>query len=166
MYVHMCTVDVSISYCQMHSSQQLPLDPTHPSCWDLGIWAPKSITLLRFLVPYILLIHSNTHPPTFLPQYAPPTFSFASTNSWLGLPYTPVPCAFTTPADLVPRDPEAPPWRCSRWGWMGPWATWSSTRSGGWCPCLVEVLEFGDPSGSFQRKTLWFYDLKLSFLIL
>jgi len=25
-----------------------------------------------------------------------------------------------------------PPWKCSRPGWMGLWATWSSGR----CPCL------------------------------
>jgi len=28
------------------------------------------------------------------------------------------------------------PWRCSRLGWMGPWAAWSSIKSGGWWPCL------------------------------
>jgi len=31
-----------------------------------------------------------------------------------------------------PRDAaDAPPWKCSRPGWMGLWATWSSGR----CPC-------------------------------
>ena len=28
------------------------------------------------------------------------------------------------------------PWRCSRPSWMGPWATLSSTKSGGFWPCL------------------------------
>ena len=27
-------------------------------------------------------------------------------------------------------------WRCSRPGWMGPWAAWSSIKCGGWRPCL------------------------------
>ena len=28
------------------------------------------------------------------------------------------------------------PWRCSRPGWMGPWAAWSTIKCGGWWPCL------------------------------
>ena len=28
------------------------------------------------------------------------------------------------------------PWRCSRPGWMGPWAAWSDIRYGRWLPCL------------------------------
>jgi len=28
------------------------------------------------------------------------------------------------------------PWRCSRPGWMGPWAGWSNIRYGGWWPCM------------------------------
>ena len=28
------------------------------------------------------------------------------------------------------------PWRCSRPGWMGPWAAWSSIKQEGWWPCL------------------------------
>jgi len=28
------------------------------------------------------------------------------------------------------------PWRCSRPGWMEPWAAWSTIRYGGWWPCL------------------------------
>ena len=27
-------------------------------------------------------------------------------------------------------------WRCSKPGWMGPWAAWSSITCGGWWPCL------------------------------
>ena len=42
----------------------------------------------------------------------------------------------------------------SRPGWMGPWATWSDTRSGGWWPCLW--LELDDPWSPFQPKP--FYD--------
>ena len=30
------------------------------------------------------------------------------------------------------------PWRCSRPGWMGPWAAWSSIRYGAWRPCLQQ----------------------------
>jgi len=28
------------------------------------------------------------------------------------------------------------PWRCSRPGWMGPWAAWPSVKCGDWWPCL------------------------------
>ena len=28
--------------------------------------------------------------------------------------------------------------RCSRPGWMGPWAAWSSIRYRGWWPCLQQ----------------------------
>ena len=28
------------------------------------------------------------------------------------------------------------PWRCSRPGWMGPWAAWAGIKHGGWWPCL------------------------------
>jgi len=36
------------------------------------------------------------------------------------------------------------PWKCSRPGWMGPWATWSSKWEG-WWPCLAGELEIHDP---------------------
>jgi len=36
-------------------------------------------------------------------------------------------------------------WRCSRPDWMGPWATWSGTKCGGWWPCLGGGLEIHDP---------------------
>jgi len=49
------------------------------------------------------------------------------------------------------------PGRCSRPGWMGPWAAWSSIRYGGWWPCLQqEGLELDDPWHPFQPKP--FYD--------
>jgi len=32
------------------------------------------------------------------------------------------------------------PHKCSKPGWMGPWATWSRTRSGGWWPCLWQEV--------------------------
>ena len=42
------------------------------------------------------------------------------------------------------------PCRCSRPGWMGSWATWSSTRSGGRWPCLWQggwkLMILGVPS--------------------
>ena len=28
------------------------------------------------------------------------------------------------------------PWRCSRPGWMGPWAAWAGMKCGGWWSCL------------------------------
>ena len=28
------------------------------------------------------------------------------------------------------------PWRCSRPGWMGPWAAWAGITCAGWWPCL------------------------------
>ena len=37
------------------------------------------------------------------------------------------------------------PWRCSRPGWMGPWAAWSSIKWGGWWPCPAGGLEIHDP---------------------
>jgi len=43
------------------------------------------------------------------------------------------------------------PWRCSRPGWMRPWATWSS-KWGGWWPCLAGGLEIHDPWGPFQPR--------------
>ena len=30
------------------------------------------------------------------------------------------------------------PWRCSRPGWMGPWAAWAGIKCGGWWPCMWE----------------------------
>ena len=30
------------------------------------------------------------------------------------------------------------PWRCSRPGWMGPWAAWYGIGHGGWQPCLQQ----------------------------
>jgi len=30
------------------------------------------------------------------------------------------------------------PWRCSRPGWMGPWAAWAGMKWGGWWPCLQQ----------------------------
>jgi len=54
------------------------------------------------------------------------------------------------------------PWRCSRPGWIWPWAAWSSIRYGGWQPALAAGLEIHDPWGPFQPKPfygsmiLWF----------
>jgi len=47
------------------------------------------------------------------------------------------------------------PWRCSRPGWMGPWATWSSSWQpylwhGGWNLLIFEV-----PSNPSHLVTLW-----------
>jgi len=45
------------------------------------------------------------------------------------------------------------PWRCSRPGWMEPWATWSSTRSGAgdW-----SLMILGVPSNPSRSMILWF----------
>jgi len=51
-------------------------------------------------------------------------------------------------------------WRCSSPGWMGPWATWSSTRSGGWWPCLWQggwnLVILGVPSNPSHSVIQWF----------
>ena len=50
------------------------------------------------------------------------------------------------------------PWRCSRPGWMGPWAAWYSIRYGGWWLCTrhggwnLMILEV--PSNSSHSVTL------------
>ena len=45
----------------------------------------------------------------------------------------------------LPREVvDARPWRCSRPGWMGSWATWSS-KWGGWWPCPSGGLEIHGP---------------------
>ena len=52
------------------------------------------------------------------------------------------------------------PWRCSRPGWMGPWAAWSSIRCESWQPCTQQrvwslmILEV--PSNPSHSKILWF----------
>jgi len=55
------------------------------------------------------------------------------------------------------------PWRCSRPGWMEPWAAQSSPRSGGWWPCLWQrgwnLMILGVPSNPSHFLILWFYDL-------
>jgi len=42
------------------------------------------------------------------------------------------------------------PWRCSRPGWMGPWAAWSSIR--GWWPCMQQGVGASWSLGPFQPK--------------
>ena len=55
------------------------------------------------------------------------------------------------------------PWRCSRPGWMGPWAAWFSTECGGWWPCLWQggwsfmILEV--PSNTGHSEILWCYEI-------
>jgi len=51
-------------------------------------------------------------------------------------------------------------WRCSRPGWMGPWAAWPRIKCGGWWPCLWQggwsfmILEV--PSNLGHSVILWF----------
>ena len=51
------------------------------------------------------------------------------------------------------------PWRCSRPGWMGPWAAWSSIKCEGWWPWLQQrdrrlmILEV--PSNPSHSVILW-----------
>ena len=58
---------------------------------------------------------------------------------------------------------DAPPWKHSRPGWMGPWAAWFS----GWQPCPLQGVGTRWSLRSFPTKailrfydsmTLWFYD--------
>ena len=45
------------------------------------------------------------------------------------------------------------PWRCSRPGWMGPWAAWPSIKCGGrWPGMWGGRLELHDPWGLFQPR--------------
>ena len=50
------------------------------------------------------------------------------------------------------------PWKCSRPGWMGPWAAWSSGR----CPCPWQgnwnKMLFKVSSSPNHSKILWFCD--------
>jgi len=57
------------------------------------------------------------------------------------------------------------PWRCSRPGWMGPWAAWSSIKWGGWWPFLwwggwsFMILEA--PSNLGHSVILWITDREI-----
>jgi len=58
------------------------------------------------------------------------------------------------------------PWRCSRPGWMGPWAAWSGIRYGGWRLCLQRgVLELDDHWGPFQPKLFYGFMIRKNSLI-
>ena len=51
------------------------------------------------------------------------------------------------------------PWRCSRPGWMGPWAAWSGIEWGGWWPCLWQggwrFMILDVPSNPGHSVILW-----------
>jgi len=47
------------------------------------------------------------------------------------------------------------PWRCSRPGWLGHWASWFSTRSRGWWPCLWNLMILGVLSNPSHSVILW-----------
>ena len=50
---------------------------------------------------------------------------------------------------------DAPPWKCSRPGWMGLWATWSSGR----CPCPQQGVGTRWSLRFLPTQTiLWFYE--------
>ena len=57
------------------------------------------------------------------------------------------------------------PWRCSRPGWMGPWAAWSSIRYEGWWPCLWQggwsLMILQVPSNPSHSMILRFYESPL-----
>ena len=54
----------------------------------------------------------------------------------------------------VPR-----PWRCSRPGWMGPWAAWAGIKCGGWWPCLWWGVGASWSLRSLSTQAiLWFYN--------
>ena len=52
------------------------------------------------------------------------------------------------------------PWRCSRPGWLGPWAAWAGITCGDWWPCLwwggwsFVILEV--PSNPGHSVVLWY----------
>lgn len=51
--------------------------------------------------------------------------------------------------------PSSYPWKCSRQGWIGPWATWSS----GWYPAHGRGAETRSSLRSPSTQTvLWIYD--------
>ena len=51
------------------------------------------------------------------------------------------------------------PWRCSRPGWMGPWAAWAGMKCGGWWPCLWRGVGASWSLRSLPTQAiLWFYD--------
>jgi len=59
-------------------------------------------------------------------------------------------------------------WRCSRPGWMGPWAAWPSNKCGGWQPCLwrggwsfMILVVHSNPSHSM---IVWLYDCMILIL--
>ena len=61
-----------------------------------------------------------------------------------------------------PERPWMPhPWRCSRPGWMGPWATWSSIRYGGWWPSMQQegwsLMTLEVPSNPSHSMTVLTY---------
>ena len=49
------------------------------------------------------------------------------------------------------------PWRYSRSDWMGSWATWSGTRSRGWCPYVWNLMNLGVPSNPIYPMILWWF---------
>ena len=65
---------------------------------------------------------------------------------------------------------DAPSLGCSRPGWMGPWAAWSSIKCGGWWPCLWQgvwrfmILEV--PSNPGHSVILYLYDTLTSFSLI
>ena len=59
------------------------------------------------------------------------------------------------------------PWRCSRPGWMGAWAAWSSIWYGGWWPCLQQgVGALWSLRSLPTQAILWFYDFRKEWFIL
>jgi len=58
------------------------------------------------------------------------------------------------------------PWRCSRPGWMEPWAAWAGIKWGGWWPCLWQrgwrfvILEV--PSNLGHSVFLWKVSVQVS----
>jgi len=46
------------------------------------------------------------------------------------------------------------PWRCSRPGWMGPWAAWSGIKWGGWWPCMWRGVGASWSLGSLPTQAI------------
>ena len=53
------------------------------------------------------------------------------------------------------------PWRCSRPGWMGPWAAWADIKCGGWSLVILEVSS--NPSRSMSLRYEFLHQTSVTF---
>lgn len=111
----------------------------------------------------ILVSHSSGE---LLQEYCDRTRGVVLSSGWEGLDWMSGGSSSQREWDAGTGCPERlrmlHPWRCSRPVWMGPWATWSSTRSGGWWPCLWQegwnMMIFGVHSNPSHSMIVWIPD--------